>query len=394
MMCDRSRRDPSPSSALSRYDKRRSSFLISWLLRLRETEHGANGLWNAVERDREGRQEGMASPLLLAAVIDQHARDPTVLQGSPKQCTAWAWPCAVNCERRRRSIHAAFDAGLRMRTPFFNGETTGREALNFFIGDGYPEALNFFWRPILLESSLNWLCRAEMPAAYWAGHSLRLNSGSLNPLFSPHHHTTPCLPISPPPVRLAISPPPPWLSPRGGASPPACHTTSPAASTPLSRTSFLPTTSTPTPLPPPPPCRSLGPNRRSNPHHRSPPRFLGRRDPGPWPPSPSLSLSTSRPTATPPPRPPTRRSWRTPPPRPLCRSCSPMGWRQLPRPSPRRRCRTPGRSLPPRPNHFHPSRRCSTCWTPFNPSPASTGMVWYAFGPSRGFCFGFVSCVM
>lgn len=145
MMCDRSRRDPSPSSALSRYDKRRSSFLISWLLRLRETEHGANGLWNAVERDREGRQEGMASPLLLAAVIDQHARDPTVLQGSPKQCTAWAWPCAVNCERRRRSIHAAFDAGLRMRTPFFNGETTGREALSvFFIGDEYPEALNFF----------------------------------------------------------------------------------------------------------------------------------------------------------------------------------------------------------------------------------------------------------
>lgn len=88
----------------------------------------------------------MASPLLLAAVIDQHARDPTVLQGSPKQCTAWAIGHGpVNCERRRRSIHAAFATGLRMRTPFFNGETTGREALSvFFIGDEYPEALNFF----------------------------------------------------------------------------------------------------------------------------------------------------------------------------------------------------------------------------------------------------------
>lgn len=54
----------------------------------------------------------------------------------------------------------------------------------------------------MLEPSLNWSCKAEMPAAYWAGHSLRLNSGSLNPLFSPHHHTTPCLPISPPPRDL------------------------------------------------------------------------------------------------------------------------------------------------------------------------------------------------
>jgi hypothetical protein len=128
MMCDRSRR---------------GSFSFLGFVSLRQaSEFLFDQLAAPTPRDRTSewimecrRQEGMASPLLLAAVIDQHARDRTVLQGSPKQCTAWAIGHGpVNCERRRRSIHAAFAAGLRMRTPFFNGETTGREALNFLLG--------------------------------------------------------------------------------------------------------------------------------------------------------------------------------------------------------------------------------------------------------------------
>jgi hypothetical protein len=89
MMCVTGRGgDPSPSSALSRYDKRRSSFLISWLLRLSERqdmERMDYGMQRERSRGATGR-DGVAS---AASCSDRPAR--------ARSNSAAGFPEAVHC---------------------------------------------------------------------------------------------------------------------------------------------------------------------------------------------------------------------------------------------------------------------------------------------------------